>query len=485
MIKKSLKINALLNVIKQLCQVLFPLISIPYITRVLQPDNYGKFNFGNSIVSYFVLLAALGISTYSVREGVAYRDNKEKFSEFASEIFSINVFSTVLSYTFLSLVLLHPAMSPYRKLILIQSLVIVLTTIGTDWINTIYEDYLYITIRYVIFQVITILLMFMFVHEPEDYLIYAVIVVGSSAGANILNFFHVRKYAKITLTFSIDWKRHLPPIMVFFANIFAITIYVNSDITMLGLLKSDKDVGIYTLSSKIYSVIKQILNAIIIVTIPRLAFLIKQGRKEEFDSLAIRIEKALLMLIFPATVGVAFLSDEIIAIVGGISYSEGAGTLIILSAAISFSLLATFYTSCIMIPLKMERYVLTATFISALTNVCLNLIFIPWLSFNGAAVTTLISECIVCLIGGYHSIKSGKKLIQMSFLIKIFLGSCVVGLTCFLLRSVQLHIIYRTILTVVTSSFLYFFVEIILRNELVIEETKLLLFSVKSNVWRK
>ena len=193
MTRKSLKINAILNLIKQLCQVLFPLISIPYITRVLQPDNYGKFNYGNSIVSYFILLAGLGISTYSVREGIAYREDPKKFGRFASEIFSINIFSTCISYLVLALVLLLPSMETYRKLIMIQSIVIVLTTVGTDWVNTIYEDYLYITIRYIIFQIISILLMFACVHKPDDFLNYAAIVVGSSAGANILNFFHVRK----------------------------------------------------------------------------------------------------------------------------------------------------------------------------------------------------------------------------------------------------------------------------------------------------
>lgn len=66
---KSLKINTVLNVIKQLCSVLFPLITIPYVTRILQATNYGKVNFGSSIVSYFTLIAAFGITNYSIREG--------------------------------------------------------------------------------------------------------------------------------------------------------------------------------------------------------------------------------------------------------------------------------------------------------------------------------------------------------------------------------------------------------------------------------
>lgn len=483
--QKSLKLNAVLNIVKQLCQVLFPLISIPYITRVLQPENYGKYNYGNSIVSYFVLIAALGITTYSMREGVAYRNDSDQFSQFASEIFSINVISTLFSYGLLSLVLLIPAMEPYRRLIAIQSIVILLTTLGTDWINTIYEDFLYITIRYIVFQIISICLMFLFVRKPDDYLIYAAIVVGSSAGANLLNFFHVRKYARVRFTCHIDWNRHLPPIFVFFANILAISIYVNSDITMLGLMKGDVEVGIYTLASKIYSIIKQILNAVIIVTVPRLSLLIKQDNRLQFDRLALRVQKMLIMMVFPATVGVAFLSSEIMELIGGTDYMEGSTTLALLSGAIAFSLLATFYTSCIMIPLKLERYVLITTILAAAVNISLNIVFIPYLGTNGAAITTLISEALVCFIGGYYTLKSGKTKIEFSFIMKVLVGSLFIVIICTFMKFFELNVFYRTFFTVWFSVAVYFLVEMLIRNQFLIDESKSLLMNLKYRMNRR
>ena len=482
MVQKSLKKNALLNVIKQLCQVLFPLISIPYITRVLQPEYYGKFNYGSSIVSYFMLLAALGISAYSVREGVAYRDNKKEFEEFASELFSINVISTVVSYIILAGLLMLPSMEPYRKLIAIQSIVIILTTVGTDWINVIYEDFVYITIRYITFQAIAIVLMFLLVHKPEDYIIYALIVVGATAGANVLNAFHVRKYADIRFTFRIDWKRHMPPIMIFFANIMAITVYVNSDITMLGIMRGDREVGIYTLASKIYTVVKQIINAIIVVAVPRLSMLIKNNNKVQFDSLAIRIQKLLILLLLPSIVGVAFLSTDIIKLAGGGLYTSGATTLSLLSVAMGFSLLATFYTSCIMVPLQLEKHVLKATFISALVNVALNLVFIPWLGAEGAATTTILSEAIVFCMGCYYSLRCRRIIIEAEFICKALLGSGIVAATCFMMNQVQIGYVIRLLLTVITSAILYYLSELIMRNQFVIDETKKLVTSIKEKV---
>lgn len=141
---KSIKVNAILNVTKQLCKVVFPLITMPYVTRVLQASGYGKYNFSSSIVSYFILLAGLGISDYAIREGARIRDNKKKFQIFSEEVFTINILSTIASYMILFVFLLFSKkLLDYRLLIIVQSMSIILNTIGCDWINSVYEDYFY------------------------------------------------------------------------------------------------------------------------------------------------------------------------------------------------------------------------------------------------------------------------------------------------------------------------------------------------------
>lgn len=103
---KSLGINAVLNGIKNIMSVVFPLITFPYVSRVLQVENLGKYNFANSVNSYFILLAALGISTYAIREGAKYKGDREKISKFSSEIFSINICSMLISYIILILAII-------------------------------------------------------------------------------------------------------------------------------------------------------------------------------------------------------------------------------------------------------------------------------------------------------------------------------------------------------------------------------------------
>ena len=164
--KKSLSVNAFLNGLRSVLNLIFPLITFPYVSRVLSVEGIGIFNFSNIYVGYFLLIAGLGVATYAVREGAKYRDNKELLSKFASQVFTINIYSTIIAYVLLLLsLIIFKSLHTYVLAILIFSLQIVFTTVGTEWVYTIYEDYSYITIRSIAFKIISILLLFIFVRK--------------------------------------------------------------------------------------------------------------------------------------------------------------------------------------------------------------------------------------------------------------------------------------------------------------------------------
>ena len=200
--RKSLKINAILNGMKGLLQVIFPLITFPYISRVLGVGNIGKYNFASSIVSYFLLLAALGIATYAIREGARIRNDRKLFNEFFSEIFSINIISTIVSYIllFICVTTVHYFKS-YEVLIFILSWQIFFTTISVEWVYSVYEDYLFITIRSFFFQCLSLILVFLLVRTSNDLNKYAILSVVSSAGSGIINFIYIKKYCDLKLVF--------------------------------------------------------------------------------------------------------------------------------------------------------------------------------------------------------------------------------------------------------------------------------------------
>ena len=213
----SVKKNAAFNTIKTVFGIIYPLITFPYISRVLMAENVGKINFGNSIVSYFSLIASLGVTTYAIRECSKVKHDREKLDEIASQIISINIISTLVAYLSLAitLVVARP-LDNYRELICIQSSTILFATLGADWINSAMEDFKYIAMRTIGMQLFSLVLMFIFIHKPEDYITYAIISVVASSGANIINILYRRKFCRTKFTFSIDWKKHFPPIMISF-----------------------------------------------------------------------------------------------------------------------------------------------------------------------------------------------------------------------------------------------------------------------------
>jgi len=181
-----------------------------------------------------LLIAGLGIDVYAVREGAIFRDNKDKFNTFANQVFTINICSTLIAYLLLFVCLMaFSKLHTYLICILIFSLQILFTTLGTEWVYQIYEDYAYITLRGIAFQIISIVLLFIFVRKPSDYINYAWITVFSVAGSNLLNFIHARKYFQLELVKRFDWKAKLKPILIIFGVNIASMIYVNSDITLL------------------------------------------------------------------------------------------------------------------------------------------------------------------------------------------------------------------------------------------------------------
>lgn len=457
---KSIKLNAVLNSLRTILNVVFPLITFPYVSRVLLVDEIGKYNFSNSIISYFLLIAALGVDKYAIREGAKYRDDRAKISEFASRAFTINICSTILSYFLLFLYLLFSQKAQgYLACILIFSLQIFFTTLGTEWIYSIFEEYSYITVRSIIFKIISIALLFIFVRKPGDYLNYAAVTVFATVGSNIMNFINVHKYCDLHLTFKFDWKKMMAPILIIFASNVAISIYVSSDTTMLGYMKDDYTVGIYSVATKIYNVIRPVLAAALTVAIPRMAMYAGKNMKKEYDELMLKVSNTLFVITIPAMVGLIMLSEEVVIIVGGKKYLESQTALRLLSIAIIFSIFSGLFNQCALLPYHREKYSLFSSVFSAVENIGLNLILIPFIAEKGAALTTVLAEATMATMNYYNS----RDIVRKAFVNKttaknlgtIAIGTAAIVVICLLSEHFISGMIVRVIVSVIASAAAY------------------------------
>ena len=462
---KFIGVNALLNAIKTIFSIIFPLITFPYISRVLGVENIGIYNFSTSVVSYFTLLAGLGINTYAIREGARYRNNKKDISEFCSEVFSVNLISTLISYGILAVCLFFlPSLHDDALIIMILSVSICFTKLGCEWVFNIYEEFGYITIRTILFQILSVILMFVFVKNKHSLIQYALITVLATSGANIINIFARKKFCDIRFCFGRKLEKHLLPILILFANSIAMTIYINSDVTILGLISGNYYVGLYSVATKVYTMLKSLLGALIVVSIPRLSSYLGADNKKQYVETSSIILNALITIAVPAMVGTFALSDEIVLILSGREYIAASMALKILSVALVFSIFSWFYTSCVLVVNKQDRSVLKATTLAAVVNIVLNVILIPYFNQNAAALTTALAEFVSAFVCYLYGRKYFHTNFQKNDIISVLMGSLLILLICYLVRLCISNLCVSIAVSVVISMLVYGVVLVLFRN---------------------
>ena len=402
---KKMGVNAALNLFKTALSIIFPLITYPYISRILGVENLGKINYTASIVGYFSLVAALGISTYAIREGGRIRSDSKKLSHLGNQIFTINILSTIVSYLLLVLVVcLFIPNREYQILIFIQSLTIVFTTLGVDWINVLFEDFLYITIRSIIIQILSLILMFVLVKTASDLYLYTFISVIGSGISCILNLIYCRKYLKLSLVWRLDLVKHFKPIIVLFSGGLVISIYANSDMLILEWFKGAYYVGLYAVAARVYTILKNLLASIYSVTIPRLSHLFGEQKIDEFKKSYTQILSVVTLM----SAGLIVLSREIILFLGGIKFIDATLTLQLLAISLIGAIFGGILTYGLNIPIGRETVNLTGALYGIVVNIGISLLLIPVFYQNGAAVATIASEFFIVLYNFLVVRESGK-----------------------------------------------------------------------------
>lgn len=467
-IEKNIKLNATLNVIRQAASIIFPLISFPYATRVLMESNYGKVSWCSSVISYFMLLAQLGIGQYALREGAGIRTDSEKLNAFANQIFSMSLLSSAFSIlAFIVMLLFGQFSADIRRILLIQGINLLLVSFGVDWIFSVFEDFLFITIRSVAIHFAAVLSILCLVKKTDDYILYAGIFAAAEAIGYICNFIHAKKYVRLKLTGNIALKKHIRPVLLLFANIAMITLYTNSDITMLGIMKDNATVGIYKVTVQIYTMVKSLLNAVSAVIWPRLAYYLLSGKNDEYQTLFRSALHNLMTLVLPAVTGLFMTSRSILVIFGNGAYLQGTTSLRILSLALIAATMANVYITMVLIVNRRESRALLCTVVSAALNISLNFLFIPLWGMNGAAFTTLLAE--LCVMG--MSIYFCKDLVPLKSdgksMFTIPAGCILIVIVCIIINSLNLRFVPDLILKIVFSVLVYALSQILMKNEAV------------------
>lgn len=425
--QKSLKLNFIMNAFLTMSNFIFPLITFPYVSRVLLPLGTGKVAFATSIVTYFSMFAQLGIPTYGIRACAQVRDKKEELSRVTQELLLVNLAMTVISYAAFAMMLVTiPKIRAEKTLFLIMSSMILLNSLGMEWLYKALEEYTYITIRSVFFKILSIGAMFLLVKTPEHYVRYGAISILASSASNLFNFIYAHKFISLRPVYAHNLKRHIRPVLIFFAMSCATTIYTNLDTVMLGMMKSEEEVGYYNAAVKIKNVLVSVITSLGTVILPRVSYYVEHQMQEEFLRTAKKAVRFVWVCALPLMVYFIMFAREGIYFLSGTAYQNSVFPMQLLMPTLLFIGLTNIMGIQIMVPLGKENLVLRSVCLGALVDLLINAWLIPKYASIGAAIGTLAAEFAV-LCYQYWEIKRMKLVIFERLNYKVYVVALVLA----------------------------------------------------------
>lgn len=392
---QSVKVNYILNLINTGTQMLFPLITFPYVCRVIEADGIGQINFFQSIISYISLFTCLGIPMYAIREIARDRSDVLQMNRTAMEILLLHSMLTLVGYAIVAILCLTvPQIQVNIPLFLILSLTIFFTAIGCEWFYQGIEDFKYITIRGLIIKTVSVVLLFIFVKSKTDLLYYGCYTVFGVLGGNIFNFFRLRKYIhRENIIFSeLHIKRHVKPVLKVFSFSVVTSIYLQLNTVLLGFLKNALAVGYFAAATKVMQMLLMMSSCLGSVMMPRASHLIAENKEDEFNRLIQKSYDFTLAIALPMTIGLIFCAPSLITALCGVKFEHSILPSQIIAPIILMVAISNVFGIQVLFPNGKINIVTLCCGIGAVADLILNLCLIPFFSYIGTSIAYLGAE---------------------------------------------------------------------------------------------
>ena len=397
---KSVTKNYLYNLIYQILLIIIPIITTPYVSRVLGADGVGKFSFSNSITSYFVIFASLGFGYYAQREIAKHQDNKKKQTEIFWEIIIVRFASvlTVLTFYFIAIAL-GVFKEEYTILMIILSINILSIAFDISFLFAGNEVFSKTVLTNTFLRILNVIAIFVFVKDRNDLWKYALITALTVLIANAsLTLFSKDFLCKIEIK-SLKPIRHIKPAVILFLPTIAVSVYAYLDKTMIGVITgSDFENGFYEQAEKIVKMVMTVVTSLGTVMIPRNANAFERKDMEAIRQNIYRSIRFVLLLGIPMMIGLIAVSDNMVPWFLGEGYYKSANIMKILSVLILAIGLNNVFGLQYLIPAGEDKKFTVSVTCGAITNFLLNLVLIRLFKSYGAALATIVAETVVAII---------------------------------------------------------------------------------------
>lgn len=393
---KSIKINFIYNLIFQIVTLCLPLITVPYTSRVLGREGIGLYSYTLSITQYFIIIGTLGMSLYGNRAIAYVRDNKKELSKTFWAILVLRILTTTISLImYLSIFCLN---NENKIMYLIQALNILAATIDISWLYMGLEDFRKTVTRGLVVKILCVLSIFIFVREQSDLWIYTLINALMLVLGNGFMWLYLPKVVnKTNITFK-DIKIHLIPTLQMFVPQIAIQVYAVLDKTMLGILATKGDVGIYEQSQKIVKIVGGLVTSLGVVMLPRMSNTFANGDKKKMNEY---LNKSLIFVSYmsiPMFIGLAAISNEFVPWFFGEDFLQVRYIMMILTPILFFIAINNVLGVQYLLPTNRTKEYTIAVSTGAITNIIFNFLLIPKYKVLGACIATLMAELIVPVV---------------------------------------------------------------------------------------
>lgn len=469
---ESVKVNYILNLINTGTQMLFPLITFPYVCRVIEADGIGQINFFQSIISYISLFTCLGIPMYAIREIARDRSDVVQMNRTAMEILLLHSMLTLVGYAIVAILCLTvPQIQVNIPLFLILSLTIFFTAIGCEWFYQGIEDFKYITIRGLIIKTVSVVLLFIFVKSKTDLLYYGCYTVFGVLGGNIFNFFRLRKYIhRENIIFSeLHVKRHVKPVLKVFSFSVVTSIYLQLNTVLLGFLKNALAVGYFAAATKVMQMLLTMSACLGSVMMPRASHLIAENKEDEFNRLIQKSYDFTLAIALPMTIGLIFCAPSLITALCGVKFEHSILPSQIIAPIILMVAISNVFGIQVLFPKGKINIVTFCCGIGALADLILNLCLIPFFSYIGTSIAYLGAE-VATTVSMYLI---GRKYIPIIYFKKSHLtyalGCVVMALALYGISLLQLPTLTTLLVQGFCGVLTYFIILCICKDEMLVQ----------------
>lgn len=463
--KKSIISNYIYNLSFQIISILFPLITTPYLSRILGVEKIGIFSYTLSITTYFILLSSLGINLYGQREVAYVQDNIEKRSKIFNDLFCIRL--TIITFVLFIFLLFILFIKSYKVYFILWILELIGTFFDISWFFQGLEEFKKTISRNFLVKILCLVLIFIFVKSDADLGKYILIYSLATFIGNLSLWIYVPKYVKFMPKYeNLNIIKYLKNLFIFFIPQLATKIYTLLDKTMIGIFYDNKsEVGYYEQSQKIIFLLLTILTSLGTVLMPRIASYFSKKDYKKIKECILNSFEFVFALGIPIFIGVILCSKYIIPLYLGDGYDKSVILMELLSPIIIVVGLSNITGIQLLVPMKKQKEYNMSVIIGAIINFVLNLFFIYFWGSIGAAITTLLAEVIILLV----QLKHVKNIISVKEILIISKKYIIMGIflfiSCFFIRKILPNDLFISLIIMATFTILEYFILLYIFNK--------------------